>query len=107
MIFNFLPSSTNDYYDCQVKGPKELGPQLEPLMRQYGVDLYLAGHLHNYERSYPVYNGSVVSTSYVKPNATVHVVVGMAGNVSSIICELSWLCLRLNLCWSFVCVLVL
>ena len=47
-------SSTNDYYDCEVKGPKEIGPMLEPLMREFNVDLFLAGHLHNYERSYPV-----------------------------------------------------
>ena len=28
---------------------------LEPLFYQYGVDLVLTGHEHNYERSYPVY----------------------------------------------------
>ncbi len=76
-----LTSSTDDANDCKVNGPQKLGPALEPLMREFGVDLYLAGHLHNYERSYPVFGGSVVSTSYDKPNATVHVVVGMAGDV--------------------------
>ena len=28
---------------------------MEPLFYQYGVDLVLTGHEHNYERSYPVY----------------------------------------------------
>lgn len=32
---------------------------LEPLLYQYGVDLVLTGHEHNYERSYPVYMDKV------------------------------------------------
>lgn len=76
--------STDDYYDCNVKGPKELGPALEPLLKKYGVDLYLAGHLHNYERSFPTLNGTRTESSYNKPNATVHVVVGMAGNIEGL-----------------------
>jgi hypothetical protein len=69
--------STNDYYDCKIGGPKYIMPFLEPLMS--GVDLYLAGHLHNYERSYPVHNGTVTSRNYTDPTSTVHVVAGMAG----------------------------
>ena len=38
------------------------------------------GHLHNFERSWPVYNGSVAAKSYSSPAATVHMVVGMAGD---------------------------
>ena len=37
---------------------------LEPLFYQYGVDLVLTGHEHNYERSYPVYQAKVCD-SYV------------------------------------------
>lgn len=46
---------------------------------EFKVDLFIAGHLHNYERSYPVNNGTVASTSYHNPRDTVHAVVGMAG----------------------------
>ena len=88
--------STNDYYDCEVKGPKELGPALEPLLQRYGVDLYLAGHLHNYERSFPVFNGTRTSTSYDHPNSTVHVVVGMAGSVSARFVFSQWLRYRVQ-----------
>jgi len=38
---------------------------IEPLMEQYGVQLYLTGHEHNYERTYPVLNGTHVE-SYEK-----------------------------------------
>lgn len=39
---NFIPSQTLQY-------------ALEPLLYKYKVDLYLGGHTHHYERSYPVY----------------------------------------------------
>ena len=28
--------------------------ELEPLMLKYGVDLYFAGHEHNYETTFPI-----------------------------------------------------
>mmetsp|Transcript_3485 Transcript_3485/g.12698 ORF Transcript_3485/g.12698 Transcript_3485/m.12698 type:complete len:141 (+) Transcript_3485:826-1248(+) len=75
-----LYCSTDDYYDCNINAPKKLRPTLEPLMHKYGVDVAAYGHLHNYERTYPVLNGSVTSKSYDKPPSTVHVVAGMAGD---------------------------
>ena len=31
---------------------------IEPLMEKHKVDMYLCGHMHNYERLFPVLNGS-------------------------------------------------
>jgi hypothetical protein len=51
-----------------------------------GVDLYLAGHVHDYERYFPVYDEHVVNGTdvtlgrYVNPGATVHVTSGSGGN---------------------------
>merc|ERR1711865_524511 len=75
--------STDDYYDCKV-GSKKIATVMEPLLKEASVDLYLAGHLHNYERSWPVFNGTVTAKSYVNPKATVHAVVGMAGDVEGL-----------------------
>ena len=72
--------STNDYYDCRLAGPKQFGPLLEPLLRAHRVDLALFGHLHNYERSWPVFNGTVTAMSYENPAATVHAILGMGGD---------------------------
>eukprot|EP00039_Didymoeca_costata_P023304 m.6649 g.6649 ORF g.6649 m.6649 type:complete len:545 (+) comp3562_c0_seq1:321-1955(+) len=76
--------SSSDYYDCGFHGPKYIRAPVEPLLNQYGVDLFLAGHLHNYERSWPIYNGSVVSHSYAYNGTghygTTHFVIGMAGD---------------------------
>lgn len=52
---------------------------MEDLFYQYGVDVYFAGHVHSYERDYPVYQG-VPETSYENPLATTHLLIGGAGN---------------------------
>jgi hypothetical protein len=57
---------------------------LEPLFREYGVDIFFAGHEHSYERTYPVYNYEVFnngSDTYINPQGTVHVIAGAAGCV--------------------------
>jgi hypothetical protein len=54
---------------------------VEPLMQQHGVDLYLTGHEHNYERLWPVLNGSITK-SYAGPGKPVHVVTGAGGAYS-------------------------
>jgi len=58
---------------------KFLRHAFEDMFHQHHVDLYVCGHVHNYERSYPVFNGSRTSASYVDPSSTVHVVIGNAG----------------------------
>ncbi|CAM9507751.1 unnamed protein product, partial [Phaeothamnion confervicola] len=55
----------------------------EDLFETYGVDVYIAGHAHSYERQYPVYR-SVHETSYLQPNHTVHFVSGAAGNIEDL-----------------------
>ena len=54
---------------------------IEPLMLKYRVDMYLSGHVHMYERIYPVINGTVVmkGNNYVNPGAPCHVVQGTGG----------------------------
>eukprot|EP00658_Telonema_sp_P-2_P075353 TRINITY_DN6487_c0_g1_i4.p1 TRINITY_DN6487_c0_g1~~TRINITY_DN6487_c0_g1_i4.p1 ORF type:complete len:395 (-),score=92.95 TRINITY_DN6487_c0_g1_i4:309-1493(-) len=70
-----LYCSTNDYYDCRIAGPKELRPAVEPLLLQYGVDVVVAGHVHNYERTSGMVNGSQAT------KGPVHITVGNAGDI--------------------------
>jgi 3',5'-cyclic AMP phosphodiesterase CpdA len=70
--------SSNDYYDCSMWGPKARNV-FEPLFQRYGVDLYLAGHVHSYERTFPVVNGTKLASDYDSPGATTHLMVGMGG----------------------------
>jgi len=54
---------------------------LEPIMVQYGVDIYFCGHMHMYERINPVINGTVIQKGnvYNSPKAPMHIVAGTAG----------------------------
>lgn len=63
---------------------------LEELFYRHGVDLFIVGHEHNYERMYdvaPAYNATApwlsgaTTRSTVDPPATTHIVTGSAGNV--------------------------
>ena len=55
---------------------------LEDLFFKYKVDLYINGHLHNYQRTSPVYKGKSLSSEnfeYKNPAATIYVSSGAAG----------------------------
>jgi len=68
---NFWPPLTRDF----------LRDAFEKYFHDYHVDLYLNGHIHAYERLYPVYDGQVVSTNYDQPHATTYITNGAAGNI--------------------------
>ena len=52
---------------------------LEPMLKEFHVNIYMAGHNHNYETTWPMYNNTVQQKSYHLPQAPVHVVSGAAG----------------------------
>ena len=59
------------------KGPRRYG--LEQLFHNYSVDLYVSGHMHSYERTYPVYREQLVNTNYRDNAAMWHLIVGASG----------------------------
>ena len=46
----------------------------EPLLKQYGVNFFLTGHSHHYQRSLPMYKEEVL-----KVGGTIHLIVGVGG----------------------------
>jgi len=56
---------------------------IEDLLYKYGVDMFLCGHEHNYERIWPVYKSKVFNGSleapYTNPKAPVYVITGAPG----------------------------
>lgn len=62
-----------------------LQDNLETLFFNYGVALYVNGHVHNYERTTPVYKGNVMKSggsgnTYINPQATIYVTNGGVGS---------------------------
>jgi len=64
---------------------KQFQGDLEPLFHKYGVDVVFAAHWHTYERTWPLFNGTVLNGTtnkddpYVDPRAAVHIIAGAAG----------------------------
>jgi len=66
------------------KDEVHLQEAIESLLHEYQVNVYFTGHVHLYERQWPVYQDQVVSFDYNSPNSTVHIVSGAAGNVENL-----------------------
>jgi len=74
IIFNGhrpLYSSDAAQYDSHRPGCRLL-TALEPLLVKYNVDIVMTGHMHCYERSYPVNNGTVDTASVRNINTIVN-----------------------------------
>mmetsp|Transcript_12097 Transcript_12097/g.23024 ORF Transcript_12097/g.23024 Transcript_12097/m.23024 type:complete len:443 (+) Transcript_12097:3-1331(+) len=63
-----------------------LRSMLEELFLKYKVDVYFSGHVHNYQRSAPVFNNATIHSEFdsdhihINPRAPIHIVTGNAGN---------------------------
>jgi len=72
-----LYSSGHEEKQCQAA--------FETLFLKFNVDVYFAGHVHWYERLWPVgAGGAVTSKSYVQPAGFVSIINGAAGNVEGL-----------------------
>ncbi|SPO27033.1 related to Acid phosphatase precursor [Ustilago trichophora] len=56
----------------------------EDLFYEYGVDLFVAGHVHNLQRQQPIYKGTVDTAGLNNPKAPWHIVAGAAGNIEGL-----------------------
>jgi len=63
-------------------GAKEtLRSTIEKLLEQYNVDIFMAAHVHGYERMWPICDGVTEQKSYDNPKCPISIVNGAAGNV--------------------------
>ncbi|KAB1217436.1 putative inactive purple acid phosphatase 27 [Morella rubra] len=80
-----LGYSSDYFYGLEGSFAEPMGREsLQKLWQKYKVDLAFYGHVHNYERTCPIYQNQCVNTEkshYSGPlNGTIHVVVGGAGS---------------------------
>jgi 3',5'-cyclic AMP phosphodiesterase CpdA len=52
----------------------------EEVFYQHKVDLVMMGHVHSYQRTYPVYNNTPTAFDYASPAAPVYLLQGASGN---------------------------
>jgi predicted phosphodiesterase len=74
----------SDSNGVPISDPANLQKAMEDLFYKYGVDLFLTGHVHAYERMYPTYANSATSQDYNNPTATTYVIAGAAGNTEGL-----------------------
>jgi len=53
---------------------------VEDLFYKYNVDVYFSGHVHSYERDFPVYKSELDAAGYNNPRATTYIMIGGSGN---------------------------
>lgn len=80
-----LYTSASDSYMREYLKPVQ--DAFEDLFHKYNVDLYICGHVHSYERTYPVYKNTKMGNNYNNPAALTEIVVGCAGNTEGIVTE--------------------
>ncbi|MCL4435095.1 MAG: purple acid phosphatase [Thaumarchaeota archaeon] len=77
VYLHFPPYSSGRYANLL-----SLRSNLTPILDLYHVDVVLTGHDHNYQRTYPIYNGTQTSNAfdrYVDPKGTIYAVTGGGG----------------------------
>lgn len=81
-VINFYhrPMYCSNSNECPNKGGQLLRQQGEQLMNDLKINLVLNGHVHSYERTFPVFNWSATQLDYSEPSSTVHIVQGASGN---------------------------
>lgn len=70
--------------DTPINQPAKIQAAFEDVLHGAGVDLFLCGHTHMYQRSFPVYNGTTAARNYTRPRAMVTLVAGAAGSVEGL-----------------------
>ncbi|WVZ65481.1 hypothetical protein U9M48_014836 [Paspalum notatum var. saurae] len=80
-----LGYSSNDYYATEGSFSEPMGRTLQGLWQKHRVDLAIYGHVHNYERTCPVYENTCMDGNRDKASysgtmgGTIHAVVGTGG----------------------------
>jgi hypothetical protein len=81
IVIAHRPMYTSDGVDFPPEARKNWRNAIEETLYQNNVDVYLSGHVHAYERLYPIYDGVVGQTNYENPRDVTPLVIGNGGCV--------------------------
>ena len=70
-----------DDKECKTVGEwhAEVSSKLEPLLLKYGVDIFNAGHVHDYCSTFPMQYNKKVNSDFNSPKGPVHITEGNGG----------------------------
>jgi hypothetical protein len=77
-----LQSAGKSYRGCIGAGEEFVETSradLEPLLLEFGVDVYFGAHMHAYESTWPVKNNTKQADNFINPTAPVHITTGAGG----------------------------
>lgn len=86
------PPAEQEWSGPRITNTIPTGDAFEELWLENGVDMFVAGHVHWYERMFPMgFNGSIDSASVIdrdtyrtNPGKSItHIINGMAGNIET------------------------
>ena len=88
IILHYHRPAYSENYGAPLHGDTYAREVLEPLTFEFGVDVVFSGHVHNQERTYPVYNASRVynddeNDPYRNARAPVYIISGNPSNAES------------------------
>ena len=66
-FFSCRPLYSSETEDFPVQARKNWRDAVEDLIYENNVDFYMSGHVHAYERLYPIYNAEVDPNLYNNP----------------------------------------
>ncbi|RSL58243.1 hypothetical protein CEP54_007857 [Fusarium duplospermum] len=72
------------WYTTGDDGCKPCQKAFENIFYKYGVDLGVFGHVHNSQRFYPAFNGTLDPSGLNNPKAPMYIVAGGAGNIEGL-----------------------
>ena len=74
----------HDDFLLGIDKPASFQEAFEPLFKKFNVDLYMCGHVHGYERQFPVFQDIPERpenpAEFKDPNSTIYVINGAGGN---------------------------
>jgi acid phosphatase type 7 len=74
-----------------IQDSANLQKAIEHMFLRYKVDAFFVGHVHSYERTFPIAHNQATSTSYHNPAAPVYFVNGAGGNEEGLNADNQWI----------------
>ncbi len=87
------PTSGHEFFPCETDPCPTVGDwynllddTLQPILEKYGVDIYAAGHIHDYESTWPILGSKTpVQKDYNDPKGVVYITGGLWVDISNIL----------------------